>query len=108
MTTTAAKPKESSGFSVLTPLYYVFTWEMEIEKFTPQIGVPCGPHSLQRLKEAMKKLRTMGYSCHRFRDADGSHDDNVRDDELYKYDVSFESSIVEEDGPSFTEGGMFK
>lgn len=45
--------------------YYVHTWDGEKQKFTPQVGVRCGPYSLWGLRKAIRKLRDMGYSCHR-------------------------------------------
>lgn len=43
--------------------YRVFTWDLQ--KFTPQKGVRCGPYSLWGLKRALRKLQAMGYECHR-------------------------------------------
>lgn len=45
--------------------YYVTTWDHEIEKFTPQRGVQAGPYSKWELREALRKLRTMGYDVSR-------------------------------------------
>lgn len=41
--------------------YYVWTWDPMKEKFTPQYGVRCGPHSLFGLRKALRKLKQMGY-----------------------------------------------
>lgn len=57
--------------------YSVGTWDSEQEGYTPQIGVS---HSFNltiwQLRSALRELRGLGYSAHRFRDADGSHEDN--------------------------------
>ncbi len=60
----------------MIPRYYVFTWDMDIQKYTPQVGVPCGPHSAYGLRQALHELRSMGYSAHRVRDTDGTYDNN--------------------------------
>lgn len=57
-------------------LYWVYTWESRLDCFTPQNGVPPGPHNPYELRQALKALRAMGYGAHRRRDADGNHDDN--------------------------------
>lgn len=43
--------------------YYVETWDPEKEQFSPQPGVRTGPYSLFGLRQAIRKLRRMGYSC---------------------------------------------
>lgn len=60
------------------PLYSVGTWDTDRQAFTPQPGlsVPSFNIPLQQLRQAIRDLRTLGYSAHRFRDADGSHEDN--------------------------------
>lgn len=62
----------------MAALYSVGTWDAELEAYTPQVGlsVPCINVPLNVLRQILRELRAMGYSCHRFRDADGSHDDN--------------------------------
>jgi hypothetical protein len=47
------------------PKYEVLTWDTELQKFTPQVGVRRGPYSLWGLKRALRKLQNMGYPCHR-------------------------------------------
>ena len=44
--------------------YWVYTWDMDRNEFTPQTGVRCGPYTLHELKLALQKLQNMGYSCH--------------------------------------------
>lgn len=41
--------------------YYVTTWDMERQKFTPQTGVRTGPYSQFGLRRALRKLQGMGY-----------------------------------------------
>lgn len=64
--------------AVITPLYSVGTWDMHKDAYTPQRGlsVPSFNITIAQLRIAMKELRCMGYSCHRFRDENGMHDDN--------------------------------
>lgn len=60
------------------PLYSVGTWDTEQQAYTPQAGltVPSQNVPWRTLLEVVRQLKRMGYSCHRYRDADGSHDDN--------------------------------
>lgn len=41
--------------------YYVTTWDTNLQRFTPQIGVRTGPYSLFGLRRPLRKLRQMGY-----------------------------------------------
>ena len=61
-----------------TPLYSIGTWDPDEQAYTPQIGltVPSFNITLHQLRRAMRELREMDYSCHRFRDEDGDHEDN--------------------------------
>ena len=45
--------------------YYVYTWDMDLQRFTPQSGVRCGPYSLWGLRRALRRLQSMGYDCGR-------------------------------------------
>ena len=45
--------------------YYVYTWDTYKQAFTPQAGVRAGPYSLFGLRNALHKLRTMGYAATR-------------------------------------------
>lgn len=59
--------------------YSVLTWDPAAECYTPQEGmsVPCVDVPLHGMRRALKELRELhGYSCHRRRAANGSHDDN--------------------------------
>ncbi len=60
------------------PLYSIGTWDMESQAFTPQVGltVPSQNVPWTGLLAVLRQLRAMGYSCHRYRDADGTHEDN--------------------------------
>lgn len=62
----------------MTTLYSVMTWDTDEQAYTPQAGmtVPSQNVPLSGLLAALRQLRSMGYSCHYRRDADGSHDDN--------------------------------
>lgn len=59
-------------------LYSVGTWDTYKQSYSPQAGlsVPSFNITLAQLRQAVRELKRMGYSCHRFRDSDGSHDDN--------------------------------
>ncbi len=61
-----------------TPLFSVGTWDAARQSYTPQRGlsVPSFNITLRELIVAIRELRRMGYSCHRYRDADGGYDDN--------------------------------
>lgn len=61
-----------------TSLYSVGTWDSVKQAYTPQRGlsVPSFNITLEQLRVAMKELRLMGYSCHRYRAEDGTYDDN--------------------------------
>lgn len=60
------------------PLYSIGTWCTEQQAYTPQEGlsVPCLNVPLATMRQVVRELRGMGYSCHRLRDADGSHEVN--------------------------------
>ncbi len=58
------------------PQYSVGTWDMDAEGFTPQVGVPASNLTIHELRRSLKALRECGYTVHRLRAADGSHDDN--------------------------------
>lgn len=49
------------------PRYSVSTYDWELRKYTPQIGltVPSVGITLAELRQAMRELRRMGYECHR-------------------------------------------
>ena len=69
--------------------YSVRTWDTDEQAYTPQAGLslPWRGLTLWQLRAALKELKGMGYSCHRFRDEDGDHSANdyavlvERDDE---------------------------
>lgn len=60
------------------PLYSVGTWDTDKQAYTPQRGltVPAFNITRSQLRLAIRELRKRGYSAHRFRDDDGSHEDN--------------------------------
>jgi hypothetical protein len=50
----------------MTPLYSIGTWDTEAQAYTPQIGVSKTFNVTHwELLRAMRKLKTLGYSCHR-------------------------------------------
>ena len=59
-------------------LYSIGTWDSKKQAFTPQRGLSVPSFNITRgqLRQAMKELRQLGYSVHRYRSADGTHDDN--------------------------------
>lgn len=57
-------------------LYCLGTWDTEIQAYTPHDGVQAFNLTLHELRAALKQLRSRGYTCHRFRDPDGGHEDN--------------------------------
>jgi len=59
----------------VTPLYSVGTWDTDRQAYTPQrrLSVPSFNMTLGQLRTALRELRAMGYSCHRYRDEDGDH-----------------------------------
>jgi hypothetical protein len=62
----------------MTRRYSIGTWDTDRQAFTPQRGlsVPSFNATWTQLLTALRELRRMGYSCHRFREADGTHEDN--------------------------------
>jgi hypothetical protein len=62
---------------IVTPLYSIGTWDMDAQAYTPQVGTSRTFNmTAADLRRAIHELRGMGYRAHRFRDANGSHDDN--------------------------------
>jgi hypothetical protein len=59
-------------------LYSIGVWDMDEQAFTAPDFLPMATMNISRgkLRAAMHLLRDRGFSVHRFRDADGSHDDN--------------------------------
>lgn len=60
------------------PLYSVGTWDTEKQAYTPQRGLKMPSFNLTRmqLRQALKRLRQLGYPAHRLRDANGEHEEN--------------------------------
>lgn len=57
-------------------LYSVGTWDTHAQSYTPQLNVPAFNLTIHDLRRSMRLLRGHGYSCHRYREEDGGHDDN--------------------------------
>lgn len=47
------------------PKYNVTTWDMDLQKFTPQNGLPPGPFSKWELRGVLRALKRMGYDINR-------------------------------------------
>lgn len=47
------------------PRYSIGTWDSDLQRYTPQIGVPSIGLTRKQLVESMRMLQGMGYSCHR-------------------------------------------
>ena len=62
----------------MIPLYSIGTWDTDEQAYTPQVGlsVPSQNVPLSVVKRVLTELREMGYSAHRFRDANGEHNNN--------------------------------
>lgn len=58
------------------PLYSIGTWDMDEQAYSPHDGVPAFNLTIHELRRSMRMLRNYGYSCHRYRNEDGGHDDN--------------------------------
>jgi hypothetical protein len=59
-------------------LYSVGTWDTDKQSYTPQRGltVPSFNLTWNQLVVAVRELKQLGYSAHRRRLPNGSHDDN--------------------------------
>lgn len=92
--TTKSKAK-SRKKKVTTPLYSVGTWDMQTQRYTPQAGlsVPAFNITLAQLRQAVRELRSMGYSAHRRRTADGDHLDNDSSVMIERTDGKSETEI---------------
>jgi len=64
--------------SPVSATYTIRTYDWDLAEYTPQAGmtVPSERVDIHGLRRALRDLRRLGYSCHRFRDAYGGHDDN--------------------------------
>ena len=45
--------------------YYVTTWDIDKQKFTPQKGVRSGPYTLMGLRAPLRRLRELRYDIKR-------------------------------------------
>lgn len=64
--------------NLMTPLYSIGTWDTDEQAYTPQAGLSFPSQNVpwRTLLNVVRELKSMGYSCHRYRDADGGYDDN--------------------------------
>ena len=62
----------------MAALYSVGTWDPDKQAYTPQRGLSTGAYNLPlaELRHSLRELRRCGYSAHRVRASDGSHEDN--------------------------------
>jgi hypothetical protein len=58
--------------------YSIGTWDHEKCSYTQHesLSVPSFNITIGEIRIAFRELQKIGYTCHRFRDPDGSHDDN--------------------------------
>ena len=61
------------------PLYSVATYDCERSAYTPQRGltVPSFNITLAQLRQAVRDLKSLGYSAHRLKHIDGCNDPDV-------------------------------
>ena len=64
--------------TVNEPLYSIATWDADEQAYTPQarLGLPSQNVPWSMMLRVLRRLKEMGYACHRRRDEDGGHDDN--------------------------------
>lgn len=81
-----------------TPLYSIGTWDVLIEAYTPQAGLSVPAFNIDRsqLRQAIRELRAIGYTAHRIRERDGSHDDNDTSVLIERTDGKSSEQIMEE------------
>ena len=78
-------------------LYSVGTWNTTEQAYTPQSGAgSCFNLTCHDLRRALHRLRGMGYSAHRRRDADGGYDDNDWSVLIERTDGRPEAEILED------------
>lgn len=82
----------------MTAVYSVGTWDTMVQAYTPQVGlsVPCINVPLPTLRQALRELRAMDYSCHRRRGSDGEHDDNDWSVLVERTDGMTEDEVLEQ------------
>lgn len=61
-----------------TPLYSIGTWDTDRQAYTPQAGlaVPAFNITIWQLRQAIRELRSGGYTVHYVRSASGDHANN--------------------------------
>ncbi len=64
-----AKRKQAERPVKSVATYSVKTWDMDLQEFTPQNGVPAQVHGMGELRRALRSLQGMGY--------DGTKADNA-------------------------------
>lgn len=77
-------------------LYSIATWDTEAQAYTPQIGLfKTFNLTMAELRRAIRQLRQLGYSAHRFRDPDGTHEDNDTSVLIERTDGKPEAEILD-------------
>jgi len=79
----------------MRPLYSIGTWDIDLQSYAPQDGVPAYNLTVHELRRSMRMLQSLGHSCHRFRCEDGSHDDNDWSVLIERTDGRPEAEIME-------------
>lgn len=82
--------------SPMLATYSVGTWDSEAQAYTPQIGLDKSFHlTLAELRQAVRRLKRLGYSCHRRRNERGEHECNDWCVLIERTDGMSESEILE-------------
>lgn len=81
----------------MTAVYSIGTWDTTEQAYTPQVGlsVPCINVALPTMRQVLRELKAIGYSCHRIRDADGGHDANDWSVLVERTDGKSEEEVLE-------------
>lgn len=66
-------------------LYSIGTWDANSQSFTPHPGLPAYNLTRKQLVVVMRKLRNLGYSCHRVR---------TRENGVYNGHVDSDPSVI--------------
>lgn len=62
---------------VTEPLFSVGTWDTDLQAYAPQVGVTKSLNMTRaELKTAIRELRALGYTAHRFGNCRDGHEDN--------------------------------
>jgi len=88
---------KESPEEVCPPMYSIGIWDADLQAYIPPKDIGnCINITRSELRERMRQLRDIGYSVHRRRDADGTHDDNDWRVLIEKTDGKPEIAILED------------